>query len=287
MNEQEVLAAAEDALGLEGSRQIARGAQKTVYRADQAGTPVVLKVALLSGTLDPHGLERCRREVDLLRRLDSPHLVKVLSELHVIGPGPDAAAWLEEDLDGADLGSLLGQEWTWDAVEGLLLGVGSGLSVMHANGYVHRDLSPGNVRQTSRGWKVMDPGFAKHLNRTSITGLWQPGTLGYLSPEHGSVGGRVTAASDVFCLGILAFIALTGSLPIDPQGASEAYRQRLLTGRVAPIASLRPDLSATQAAIIDRCLTRQPARRYLDAGEVVDATRGSQEVEESSGALPS
>ena len=271
MNEQEVLAEAESALGLAGSRQIARGGQKIVYRSDQAGNPVVLKVGLLSGALDPHGLERCRREVDLLRRLDSPHLVRVLSELHVIGSGPDAAVWLEEDLDGTDLGTLLGQEWPWDAVRGLLLGVGSGLSVMHANGYVHRDLSPGNVRQTSQGWKVMDPGLAKHLNRTSITGLWQPGTPGYLSPEHGSIGGRVTPASDVYCLGILAFIALTGSFPIEPYGAPEEYQQRLLLGRVPRTASLRPDLSANQAAVIDRCLTRQPARRYLDAGEVVTA----------------
>jgi len=273
MNEREVLLAAENALGVTGSRQIARGGQKTVYRADQAGQPVVLKVALLSDAFDPNGLERCRREVALLRHLDSPHLVKVLSDLHVVGPGPDAAAWLEEDLDGTDLGSLLGQPWAWDAVERLLLGVGSGLSVMHANDYVHRDLSAGNVRQTSQGWKVMDPGLAKHLNRTSITGLWQPGTPGYLSPEHASIGGRVTPASDVFCLGILAFIALTGNFPIEPRGGTEEYRHRLLSGKVTPTASFRPDLSTAQAAVIDRCLMRQPARRYLDAQEVVEAVR--------------
>ena len=273
MDESAALALAEPALGVTGATEIARGGQKIVYRALLQGVPVILKIAHISNLLDPNALERCQREVALLKDLHSPNVVKVLSDLAFIGTGPDAAAWLEEELDGQDLHALLGRPWTWSDVADLLAQVGSGLSAMHASGYVHRDLSPGNVRRTTQGYKVMDPGLAKHLNRTSITGLWQPGTPGFLSPEHATLGGRITPASDVYCLGILAFLALTGEFPIDPSGDPNQYRQRLLAARPPAVRSRRPDLSEPQASIVDRCLDRQPARRFLDADEVLDAVR--------------
>jgi serine/threonine-protein kinase len=150
--------------------------------------------------------------------------------------------------------------------------VGRGLAVMHGHNYIHRDLSPGNVRRTSRGtWVVMDPGFAKHLKRTSITGLFQPGTPGHMSPEHAAIGGRVTRASDVYCLGILAFQALTGNLPIPVGTDLTDYRRRLLAAQPETLGTLRPDLTSEQAHLVDTCLQRQPARRYLDGGELIDA----------------
>ncbi len=280
MNELQVLAEAQRALGLTHAVEIARGGQKIVYRAQLGGTRVILKVALLSDAHDPNALERCRREVVLLRGFNSVNLVRVLSELQVLGSGPDAAAWVEEELDGADLRTLLDSQWSWAQTLGLLEGVGSGLAAMHSSGYVHRDLSPGNVRLTTHHWKIMDPGLAKHLDRTSITGLWQPGTPGFLSPEHASLGGRITPASDVYCLGILAYLVLTGRLPIDHRGSPTDYRERLLAGTFTPVQHLRPDLTDSQAALIDRCLTRQPARRYLDAGEALVALQQLQQLPE-------
>jgi serine/threonine-protein kinase len=271
LDQDQAVAEAERALGLAGVTPFARGGQKVVARATRRGEPVVLKVVLLNTTAaDPNALERCEREVALLKELDAPNIVKLESDMVALGSGPDAAAWLEEELDGTDLAALLGPPWPWADLTDMLVGIGTGLSVMHNNGYVHRDLSPNNIRKTASGaWKVMDPGFAKHLKRTSITGLYQPGTPGYMSPEHAVAGGRVSPASDVFCLGILGYRALTGSLPIPVGGDLNDYGRRLRGAQSPSVRVARPDLTADQAAIIDTCLARQPARRFLDAEELV------------------
>lgn len=271
MDESRALAAAAVAFGLEDVVPFARGGQKLVSRANRDGQPVILKTVLLGHNADPNALERCDREVKLLKSLGSVNIVKVLSEMVSLGDPPTAAVWLEEELDGDDLSNLVGPQWSWSETATFLHGVGSGLAVMHSEGYVHRDLSAGNVRRTSAGtWKVMDPGLAKHLNRTSITGVWQPGTPGHLSPEHAILGGRITPASDIFCLGLLAYLTLSGTLPIDPGRDRDEYRRNLLGVQPQSIAVLRPDLSSPQVEIVDSCLQRQPARRLLDAGELVD-----------------
>jgi len=274
MDMSSAVAASEARFGLTNVQTLAHGGQKTVCTADMSGTPVVLKVVLLTSATDPHALERCEREVALLRDTSSPNLVAVLSQLHLLGSGPDAAVWLEEYLDGDDLSRLVTTPWTWSEAASFLADVGSGLAAMHRHGYIHRDLSAGNVRRQASGvWKVMDPGFAKHLNRTSITGLFQPGTAGFLSPEHAVMGGRVTPASDVFCLGILAFLGLVGRLPVPVGADMNDYRRRLLSMTPTALRTSRPDLSHGAAAVIDRCLLPQPARRYLDAAEVVGAVK--------------
>ncbi len=117
--------------------------------------------------------------------------------------------WLEEYLDGQDMAALLGPQWTWSTARAFLLDASTGLAELHKNGYVHRDLSPRNLRLRTTGrWVVMDPGLAKHLHRTSITGVLDPGTWGFMSPEHLTVGVRLTPAADVHGLGTLAYSAL-------------------------------------------------------------------------------
>lgn len=270
MDESTALAQAAIALELTDVTPFARGGQKLVSRANRNGHPVILKVVMLGHSADPNALERCEREVKLLKSLASQNIVKVLSEMVPLGDPPTAAVWLEEELDGDDLSQLVGNQWSWSETAAFIQGIGSGLAAMHAEGYVHRDLSAGNVRRTSAGvWKVMDPGLAKHLNRTSITGVWQPGTPGYLSPEHAILGGRITPASDIFCLGILAYLALSGTFPIDPGRDRDEYRRNLLGVQPSSISVMRPDLTAAQVEILDSCLQRQPARRFLDAGELV------------------
>ena len=268
----QAIAEAARILGLTNVQPLAAGAQKQVCRAEASGGSVVLKVVVLAASPDPMALERCVREVDLLKDLQSPHIVRVLSDLVLVGSGPDAAAWLEEELDGSDLGALVGNRWSWPDTFDLLSGIGTGLALMHQRGYIHRDLSPNNVRRTAAGvWKIMDPGLAKHLNRSSITALGQPGTPGYMSPEHAAFSGRVTPASDVFCLGILGFLTLVGDVPIPVAPDIHTYRQRLARPAPISVAPHRPDLAPERARVIDRALTIQPARRYLDAGEFVTA----------------
>jgi serine/threonine-protein kinase len=264
-------------LGVTNLRPLRPGGQKRVFAAKRGSEDVVLKAVEVLPPRQAEVLERANREVALLARVSSSsgrRIVSVRSGLASVGDpaAPSAVGWLEEMLDGEDLGDLLvGTKWNWREALELVRGMAEALTYLHALEVVHRDLSPGNVRRRGDGtWTLLDPGLARHLAEFSLTGVYQPGTAGFRSPEQ-VPGGVPDTYSDVYCVGILAFVALTAQWPVDPSGAEDAYFKRLVQQQPVPVKRLRPDLDDEFAAIIDRCLNRQPARRYLDAAELLDA----------------
>jgi serine/threonine protein kinase len=260
-------------LGVKDVREIgAPGGQKVVRQVVRGRDDVVMKVVALRSSA-PTTLKRAEREVELLKSLTSPHVVRVESDLVTIGTPVRGAAWLEEFLDGADLTPHLGPQWSWAAAADLGFQVADGLAAAHAAGVIHRDLSPNNVRRLSNGtYKVMDFGFARHTLRTGLTVAGQPGTPGFLSPEHlNAYSGVPMPSSDVFGVGILLYVALTGYLPIQYLGDEADYVQRLGKVDIVDIGTRRPDLKPEQAAIVRRMLHRQPARRFLNGRKLADA----------------
>ncbi|ORV48389.1 hypothetical protein AWC05_07715 [Mycobacterium florentinum] len=233
----------------------------------------MLKVVALTAT-SPTTLTRAEREVELLKSLTSPHVVKVVSDLVALGSPARGATWLEEFLDGEDLSPLLTSKWSWSDVARLGYEVALGLAAAHANGVIHRDLSPNNVRRLSSGsYKVMDFGFARHTLRTGITGIGQPGTYGYHTPEHmNAYSGVPMPSSDVFGVGILMYQALTGNIPIPYHGDDADYARRLQRAElVADLGTERPDLGAGEQAIVLQMLHAQPARRFRNGRKLADA----------------
>jgi eukaryotic-like serine/threonine-protein kinase len=264
---------AESVLKLTDGRPFAQGGQKYVGRGTVAGEAVVLMVVEIAGTYAPVTLERARREVDLLARLDHANVVHALSPLVELGgtSPPTGVAWLEEYLDGDDLSQRLGSQWSWPDTLSMAIDVANGLAAMHAEKAVHRDLSPRNVRCTTRGYVLMDPGLARHLEESTLTGVFQPGTPGYMTPEHAAGTGRPIPASDVFGVGILMYQALAGVVPCPFAGDLDAYRKELRDTQVESIGSVRGDLGSGPIAIVDRCLQRQSGRRYIDGTELAEA----------------
>lgn len=264
------------ALGVTDLHPLRPSGQKRVFAAKRGAEDVVLKAVEVLPPNQAVVLERAKREVELLAKIASGsgrRIVAVRSGLATVGDpaAPSAVGWLEELLDGHDLGDLLGSQWTRDEALGLVQGLAEALAHLHDVEVVHRDLSPGNVRRRADGtWTLLDPGLARHLAEMSLTGIYQPGTPGFRSPEQ-VPGGTPDTYSDIYGVGILAFAALTATVPIDPGGAEDAYFKRLAEQQPVPIKSLRPDIDDEFAAVIDRCLNRQPARRYLDASELLDA----------------
>jgi serine/threonine-protein kinase len=271
----ELVAAAEAGLAVSSLTELGGGAQKAVRVVDRRGQKLVMKVISLGGS-NVDGLRRAEREVELLASIDSPHVVRVEHELIELGDPPAGAAWLEEYLDGADLtASIFSSSWTWTDVRTMAIQVAEGLGAAHLKGVVHRDLSPNNVRHLADGsYKVMDFGFARHTLRSGLTVAGQPGTPGYMSPEHlRSYSGAPTAASDVFAVGVLMFAALTGSVPVPYNGDDADYIRRLQDVERPAIVALRSDLTPGQIALVDRCLHRQPARRYRNGIQLAIALR--------------
>lgn len=149
------------------------------------------------------------------------------------------------------------------------------MAAAHARGIVHRDLKPDNVFLASQAdgavvVKILDFGIARDLD-TSKDNVTQTGiamgTPHYMAPEQAMSARGVSAAADVWALGVMLYEALTGRTPFDGETAS-AIVVHACTQPHPPIREVLPDLAPPLAQLVDRCLDKQPQNRPADAGEL-------------------
>jgi eukaryotic-like serine/threonine-protein kinase len=198
---------------------------------------------------------RLRLEGELLARFTHPHLVRAYETLEE----PQTIVVLET-LSGETLAAHIERRTTrMPAPELALLGlqVGSAVRYMHREGYLHIDLKPSNI--------VLDLGVAKVLDLSLARppGPVRPGvgTRCYLAPEQAR-GEDVTAAADVWGLGVVLWEAAAGEPAFDGEAAGSRYPQ---TAGRAPAVRRRRRLPAGLAAVIDACLEADAgARPALD-----------------------
>lgn len=270
MSLSELIHAVSAALGFEDGHVLTQGGQKIVLKGTLSGAPAVAKIVPLPQ--GPNGditLRRAHREVELLSAVESDRVVKVLTDAVEIKDPSNAVCWAEQYLEGHDLSASLDHAWGEAEVWPFLHDMAEALAACHDLEVVHRDLSPANVRCMPDGhFVLMDPGLAKHLEKSALTGSFQPGTPGFRSPEHVQ-GGEPVPSSDIFALGVLAYYALSHQFPIDPHVAQTDYDHALITQQAPSISTVVPGLSVELARVVDRCLSRQPARRYLDGTELL------------------
>lgn len=209
----------EDFGGFRIDAVIGRGGMGVVYRAWQhrMRRPVALKVLPPQYAEDPVYRERFGREAAALARLDSPHVVAVHDHGEV-----DGCLYLAMQLvDGPDLAKVL-EAGPMDPGRALAVAdqVVSALGDAHEIGVVHRDVKSANVLLRPRAAHhdedfvyLCDFGIARsaEIDHTSETS-GVIGTVGYMAPErlHGE---PATAASDVYAVGCLLWVLLTGELP--------------------------------------------------------------------------
>ncbi|MFF7359990.1 protein kinase [Streptomyces sp. NPDC008125] len=146
------------------------------------------------------------------------------------------------------------------SVRFLAAGLGRALTHIHAAGLVHRDLKPSNILLTVDGPRIIDFGIARAVETVTDGGLTSTGAVigspGFMSPEQVR-GERVTAASDIFCVGAVLAYAATG---VQPFGASDSGVHAIMFR----IANNEPDLTALPAELgplVRSCLHRDPHRR--------------------------
>ena len=145
-------------------------------------------------------------------------------------------------------------------------------SLRARRGIIHRDIKAENIlidREIERAL-VTDFGIARVVEAQPITATGQLlGTVDYVSPEQ-VAGDRIDSRSDLYSLGVVGFLALTGRFPFDDELAS-AVLVAHVNRPAPPVRSIAPAVPAALAAIVDRCLAKDPAARYPSASALLAA----------------
>jgi eukaryotic-like serine/threonine-protein kinase len=264
-------------------RLIARGALGVVYEARDLEREIQVAVKTVDRRLaaDSAAMDRLRSEVLLARRVRHPSVCRVFEIYALRTPKGEPLHFLTRELiPGASLGEHIRRSGPLSAAEALPLvrEMAEALAVAHGVGLVHRDFKPSNVIlaprvEAAHGTRVVvnDFGVARALlpdrRRTEplpalATALL--GSLDHLAPEQ-LEGGPVTAATDIYALGVVLHQMVTGRVP------SQHPLGPLTDFPVVPPVALVPELDPRWNAAILRCLERTPERRFPDARAVLAA----------------
>src|SRR4051812_37610596 len=211
---------------------------------------------------DEQFVERFRREASAAAGLQHPNVVGVFDRGVVDGSHYIAMEYVE----GASLKDLIQRGLSVPEAVEIVRQVLAGVKYAHERGIIHRDLKPQNVLVDGEGRaRVTDFGIA----RAGVSEITQTGsvlgTAQYLSPEQAQ-GLPVTAASDIYSIGVMLYEALTGTVPFDADSpVTVALKQ--VSERPRPPSELNPQVSRALDGVVMRALAKDPANRFASAEE--------------------
>jgi serine/threonine-protein kinase len=264
---------------------IARGGMGKVYKAEQTalGRLVALKVLHpnYNGEHDPEFHKRFFLEASTSSKLRHPNTVTVFD----YGSTPDGIYYMAmELLEGRTLHRVLREvgKLPYDRALRITKQMCRSLREAHGIGVIHRDLKPANVflvrnEDDEDFVKVLDFGLVKQLDDAGTDHLTQTGLFmgspKYMAPEQ-IRGERVTAATDVYALGVVLFEMLTGKVPFD-RGNSVNTLMAHVSDPVPAIHEFAPDaiVPVGVADLVYKCLQKDPQNRYSTMDALLDAIK--------------
>lgn len=253
------------------SHRIGDGGMATVYYAIHTALdrPVVLKVLHPHLSRDADMRERFRREAETAAQLVHPHICNIvdfgMTDRHVYIVMPY--------MSRGTLGDRVSGQRTLSPERTAALGaqVASALDYAHRHGLVHRDIKPDNILfDEDENAMVTDFGIATAHFRARMTGSGHVmGTPHYMSPEQAR-GRLLDGRSDLYTLGVVLYETLLGFVPFD--GADiYSISSKHLTETAASPDVVDSRIPSGLAAIVMRCLAKDPAERYQRGNELSDA----------------
>jgi len=249
-------------------RELGRGGMGIVFLARDVALdrPVAIKLLPSDMARQPALRERFLREARTAAKLSQPNIVPI----HAVEETGGQVYFVMSYVDGETLGERLRTKGPLTPHEAarMLQETAWALGYAHGRGVVHRDVKPDNImleRGTGRA-VVMDFGIAAAGDSGGGEVL---GTAQYVSPEQAN-GDPVDGRSDIYSLGAVGFLALSGRLPFEAEDTAGLLAMHI-TRPAPPLASVAAGVPSLLARAVDRCLQKDPADRFPSGEALAEA----------------
>ncbi|MEO8335770.1 MAG: serine/threonine-protein kinase [bacterium] len=257
-------------------RELGGGGMSRVFLADD----LALKRAVVIKVLHPElaagvNAERFNREVLLSARLQHPHIVPVLTAGELNG----LPYYVMPFVKGETLRVRIAQGlMPIGDIVGIIGDVAKALGFAHEEGVVHRDIKPDNILLSGGAATVADFGIAKALSSSrhetgsggGLTTLGMSlGTPEYMAPEQVAGDPDVDHRADIYSLGCVAYEMLTGKSPFSGKSPQQMLAAQVME-KPAPIEQRRPGVPPALAAVVMKCLEKEPSMRPQTASEILN-----------------
>jgi serine/threonine protein kinase len=271
--------------------RIGKGGMGEVYRAHDTrlNRDVALKVLPDDTASDPERVARFEREARAVAALQHPNIVTIHSVERING----RSFITMELVSGTTLADLIPTGGLpLDRFFDVSIPLAEALRAAHAKGITHRDLKPSNIMVDEDGrLRVLDFGLAKLLSTTDRSGEMtfteEPvtaegkilGTVSYMSPEQAE-GKALDHRSDIFSLGIVLYEMATGLRPFSGDTPISTV-SAILKDTPPSVVRVRANLPRHLARVINRCLEKNPEKRFQTARDVCNELEGLRKEVES------
>ncbi|MBD3869918.1 MAG: protein kinase [Acidobacteria bacterium] len=251
--------------------EIGAGATGSVFKARDAllDTWVAVKLLKPEYTANRNAIERVRQEIVLSRDIAHPNILRVYHLASYEGGTYLTMQWIK----GGTLADVIAERGALPTSEVLTLAtkLSSALAAAHGLNILHRDIKPGNILVDEKGEPFLaDFGLARLIGGHGLTqhGVFV-GTPHYCSPEQVALE-ELDERSDIYALGLVIYEMATGRRPFEAETVAEILAMQKSALPPNP-ASVSPQMPGELAAIILRCLAKNPLDRIASARELEEA----------------
>ena len=266
----------ESALGnqYEIIRAIGRGGMGWVYLAREKSLERFVAIKVLRPELAIAGghRERFRREARIAARLNHPGILG----LHSFGEIGNLWYFVMSYIRGETLAEKIRREGflPWADAHRIMSEMADALDCAHRNGVIHRDIKPANILLDSEtGHAILaDFGISRMTGpNESLTATGAIiGTPAFMSPEQVTGASDIDERADIYSLGVVAYVMLTGREPFAGQSAAATAYRRLVED-AAPVDSLVGSVPPDFSAAVAKCMAREKEERWHNAKALKEA----------------
>lgn len=250
------------------TEKIAQGGMAAVYRGidRRVGRDVAIKLVIGGKQYSDVFLKRFQREVKTLGKMMHPHIVPLLDFGSLHGVPFLVMPYLAGGTLQDDIGR--GKVWDWYSAAQIILPIARALGYAHDKGIVHRDVKPANILLTDSGEPMLtDFGLMKVLSSEEsmdLTGSGMVGTPDYMAPEQWV--GETVPQTDMYALGIIMYVMLTGHLPYKAETAPEIMFKHISEPHLLA-RKLVPEIPPEIEQFVERALRKDHKKRFSSMQE--------------------